>query len=343
MALIDVIKSKAKNNLKSLVLPEAKDQRILKAAEIIVSEGFASSVTLLGDEKSIYENAQKYHVSLNGIKIIDPQKSSKIDVFSQIYYEARKAKEPEITIKAATEMVKDPLFFGTSMIKTGQADALVAGAVNTTSKVLRATLRLLERTSKTGIVSSCFIMIVPNCEYGEKGIMAFADSAVVPDPKPQQLADIAISTANTFKVLIGSTPKVAMLSFSTKGSTKHRLVDKVIEATNIVRKSNPELLIDGELQVDAALVPFVAKQKAPSSNIAGKANVLIFPDLGAANIAYKLVERLAKAKAYGPLLQGLNKPISDLSRGCSINDIVDISAITLLRAAEKAKDKSFIK
>lgn len=336
MDLIERIKKKAKEDLKTLVLPEAMDERVLRAAERIVDEGFAGEVILLGEVEAISKEAQKCGVSLNRIKIVDPaegpggEESYKKDEFANIYYELRKKKG--ITPEDAAEIVKDPLYFGSLMLKAGDADALVAGSDSPTSSMLRAVLQSLDRTSESGIVSSCFIMVVPDCEYGADGILAFADSAVVPDPSPQQLADIAVSTATTFKAITGNQPEVAMLSFSTKGSAKHRLVDKVIEATKLAKESNPEIVLDGELQGDAALVPFVAEKKAPSSHVAGRANVLIFPDLNTGNVVYKLVERLAKAKAYGPLIQGLKRPTSDLSRGCSVDDIVDISAITLVRA-----------
>lgn len=331
MNFIERIKNKAKEGPKTLVLPEAMDERVLKAAEKIVGEGFAKGVILLGEEEKIRDEAQKCGVSLEGIKIINPIKSEKRSEFAGIYYQLRKHKN--VTLADAEEAVKDPLYFGSLLVRTQDADTLVAGAVNTTSNVLRAALHVIDRTSKTGIVSSCFIMILPNPEYGKGGgILAFADAGVVPNPNSQQLADIAISTAYTFKRLTGCEPRVAMLSFSTKGSARHRMVDKVIEATKIAKENNPEILIDGELQSDAALVLSIAKRKVPDSPVAGKANVLIFPDLNSGNIAYKLVEHLAGARAYGPLIQGITKPISDLSRGCSADDIVDISAITLARA-----------
>lgn len=332
MNLIEKIKEKAKQNLKSLVLSEAHDERILKAAGIIMAEGFASKVILTGDEKNITESMTKLGISLKGIEIVNPAKSDKLDTFAQVYYDLRKVKEPDLTIESAKTIIMDPEYFGALMVKEGLADALIAGADNTTAKIVRVSLQIIDRISKDGVVSSCFIMVVPDCDYGENGIIAFADSAVVPNPNARQLAGIAANTAQTFNVLTGCAPKVAMLSFSTKGSAKHRMVDKIVEATKLAKENNPDILIDGELQPDAALVPFIAEKKAKDSPVAGSANVLIFPNLDSGNIAYKLVERLAKAKAYGPLIQGLKKPISDLSRGCSVNDIVDISAITLVRA-----------
>lgn len=339
MDFIERIKNRAKRDLKTLVLPEAMDERVIRAAERILQEGFTKSIILLGEEEKIHLKARKCGVGLDGIKIIDPafpggfpygEESKKKGEYADLYYQLRKYKN--ISIETATETVKNPLYFGALMVRTGEADTLVAGSVSPTSCMLRAALHVIDKTSKTGIVSSCFIMVIPECEYGTDGILAFADAGVVPNPNPQQLADIAISTAQTFSRLTVAIPKVAILSFSTKGSAQHRLVDKVIEATKIAKEINPEIQLDGELQSDSALVPFVASKKCPTSPIAGNANVLIFPDLNSGNIAYKLVERLAKAKAYGPLIQGLAKPISDLSRGCSVDDIVDISAITLARA-----------
>lgn len=329
MNLIEKIKDKARKDLKTLVLPEATDERVIRAADRIAKEGFAKEIILLGEEEKIYRDAQQYGVKLKGVKIIDPVKSRKMDEYAQVYYEL--CKDKNITLEVATETIKDPLYFGPLMVKVGDVDAMVTGSVSTSAVVIRITLQIIGRPSKTSVVSGFFIMIVPDCSYGEDGIMAFADAAVNPNPNSRQLADIAISTAQEFNRLTGVTPRVAMLSFSTKGSTEHKMVDKVVEATRIVKETHPEILIDGELQPDAALVPFVAKRKAPSSSVAGKANVLIFPDLNSANIGYKLVERLAKAEAYGPFLQGLNRSISDLSRGCSVDDIVNISAIALVR------------
>lgn len=324
------IKNKAREDLKTIVLPEAMDERIIKAAGIIASEGFSRDIILLGDEENIHKKSKEYGVSLKGVKIIDYIKSKKKTEYAEIYYQLRKHKN--ITFHDAMSVLEDPLYFGCFMVKEQDADVLVAGSINTTANLLRAALQIIGKKPKANIVSSSFIMIVPNCEYGEKGIFAFADAGVIPDPTPPQLADIAVSTAQTFELLVGCQPRIAMLSFSTKGSAQHWMVDKVIEATRIIKENNPGILIDGELQADSAIVPFVGKRKDPTSPVAGNANVLIFPDLNSASIAYKLTERLAKAKAYGPLIQGLNKPISDLSRGCSVEDIVDISALTIVRA-----------
>jgi len=334
MNLMDNIKDKARKNPRILVLPESADERTLKAAEKISKEGFAKKIILLGDKEKIYKNAVSLGVSIKDIVIINPDNSEKKEEYSLLYFQLRRDKD--ITADFAEETIKNPLFFGSMMIRQGDADAMVAGAMNTTANVVRAGLQIIGMSSNETLVSSCFMMIVPDCPYGENGILAFADAGIVPDPNPQQIAHIAAATANTFRILTGHKPIVAMLSFSTKGSAKHKMIDKVIEAVEIAKKNNPELLVDGELQPDAALVPSVAEKKAHNSSVAGKANVLIFPDLNSGNIAYKLVQRLAKARAYGPLLQGLKRPISDLSRGCSTGDIIDISAITLLRAAENS-------
>ena len=334
MNLIEKVKDLVKQDPKTLVLPEAKDTRTLKAAAQIVSEGFAKKVILLGSEKEIQEKAKSCAASLDGIEIIDHLKSEKKAAYAESYFQLRKGKK--VSFQSAIKIVENPLSYGTFMVREGDADSMVAGAINTTANVLRAAIHIIGTAPGIKVVSGSFIMIVPNCDYGENGILAFADSGVIPDPNPRQLADIAISTARTFQLLIGEQPRVAMLSFSTKGSAKHWLADKVIEAAKIVKENNPDIVIDGELQPDAALVPAIGKRKAPDSSVAGKANVLIFPDLNSGNIAYKLVERLAKAKAYGPLIQGLNIPISDLSRGCSVTDIVEISAI-ILRIAHENK------
>lgn len=334
MNLIEKIKGLVKEDPKTLVLPEAQDERTLKAAAQITSEGFAKKVILLGSEKEIQERAKTCGTSLDGIEIIDYLQSEKKAAYAETYFQLRKGKK--VSFQSAVKIVENPLAYGAFMVREGDADSMVAGAINTTANVLRSAIHIIGTAPDISVVSGSFIMIVPDCEYGENGIFAFADAGVLPDPNPRQLADIAISTARTFQLLIGEQPRVAMLSFSTKGSAKHWLADKVIEATKIVKENNPGIIIDGELQPDAALVPAIGKHKAPESSVAGKANVLIFPDLNSGNIAYKLVERLAKAKAYGPLIQGLNKPISDLSRGCSINDIVEISAL-ILRLAQENK------
>ena len=324
------LRENARKEIKKIVLPEGEEIRMIKAAEIIYKEGFAELV-FLGNENKIRELASQNNVNFpETIEIIEPESSDKLNNYAEIYYELRKNKG--MTLDQAQTLIKNPLYYAALMVHQNDADGLVAGSINATGDVFRPALQTIKTSPNVSIVSSSFIMVVPDCNYGEKGILLFADCALFPDPNSEELADIAIASANTAKVLVGVEPKVAMLSFSTKGSGKHALVDKVIEATEIVKKKAPHLKIDGELQADAALVPEIGSRKAPGSSIAGQANVLIFPDLNAANIAYKLVERLANAEAIGPISQGMGKPVNDLSRGCSVEDIVNVVAITALQA-----------
>jgi phosphate acetyltransferase len=330
MSISEKLRQRAKKEIKKIVLPEGEELRMIKAAEKIYQEGFAELV-FLGKEEKIREIAKQSNVNFpETIEIIDPESSEKLNTYAEIYYELRKSKG--ITVEEAKNLMKDPLFYGALMVFQDDADGLVAGSINATGDVFRPALQTIKTSSNVSIVSSSFIMVVPDCKYGENGLILFADCALFPDPNPEELADIAIASASTAKALVGVEPKVAMLSFSTKGSAKHPLVDKVIKATEIVRKKTPDLKVDGELQADAALVPEIGKRKSPDSKIAGEANVLIFPDLQAANIAYKLVERLAKAEAIGPITQGMRKPVNDLSRGCSVEDIVNVVAITAIQA-----------
>lgn len=321
--LLGQIKEKASARKKTIVLPESHDERVLKAAEILTKEGIAKVITI-GNEEKIREDAAKLSVNLQGVRIIDPVKSELASDFANMFFNLRKHKG--VTIEDAREIIKKDLFFGAMMVKEGMADGSVAGSTASTGEVLKAAFQCVGMPAGISIVSSFFLMIFPEQVY------SFADCAVVPHPDAAQLADIAISTADNHKKLTGEEPYVAMLSFSTKGSAKHEDVDKVLEATKIAKEKRPDLLIDGELQFDAAILDSIGKKKAPGSDVAGRANVLVFPDLTAGNIGYKIAQRLGGAEAVGPVVQGLKKPLFDLSRGCSVNDIVNTSAIAVLMA-----------
>ncbi len=329
MSVLDSIKEKAKADVKHILLPEGSEERTVQAARIITDEKIAK-VTLLGDEEEIKKVAEKFNVCLCGIDIINPLTDPDFEHYANGFYELRKAKG--MTPEKARETIKNTLFYACMMIKEGKADGMVSGAINTTGNTLRPGLQIIKMAKGINTISSCFIMEIPNKEYGDNGLMLFGDCAININPNPDELASIAIATANTAKTLLGMDPKVAMLSFSTKGSAKHENVDKVTAALAKVKELAPELDVDGELQADAAMVPKVAALKAPGSKVAGHANVLIFPDLQAGNIGYKLVQRLAGAEAVGPVSQGFAKPINDLSRGCSIEDIVYMVAITAVQA-----------
>jgi phosphate acetyltransferase len=329
MTLLENLKAKAKANPRRIVLPEGEEPRTIKAAVEIAKEKLAL-VTLVGNRQKIEAVAKEQGVDVSAIPSVDPLTSPKFEEYAQTYYELRKAKG--MTPEEAHKLMADTVFFGTMMVHKGEMDGLVSGALHSTGDTIRPALQIIKTKPGINIVSSSFVMIVPDCEYGDKGMFIFADCAVMPAPTDAELAQIAVASAETGRVLCGMDPKVAMLSFSTYGSAKHELVDKVKRATAIAKELAPGLKIDGEMQADAAIIPKVGKSKAPNSAIAGQANVLVFPDLQSGNIAYKLVERLAKAQAVGPVLQGMNKPVNDLSRGCSVDDIVNVVAITSLQA-----------
>ena len=328
MSFIETLKTKARANKKMIVLPETTDIRTLQAAKIILDEGIAN-LTLLGEREKI--NALYPNLDLEKCILINPKDSQLLSEFIKLFLELREHKG--MTQEMAQDLLlNNPLYFGTALVKSKRADGMVAGAINSTADVLRASLQIVGKKEDSKLVSSFFLMVVPNCNYGENGIFIFSDSGLVQNPNAEELAHIAVSSAQSFQSLIGNEPIVAMLSHSTKGSSKHPDVDKVIEATKIAQSLAPNFQIDGEFQLDAAIVPSIGASKAPNSKSAGRANVLIFPDLDAGNIGYKLVQRLANAEAYGPITQGIASPINDLSRGCSAEDIVGAVAITALQA-----------
>ena len=334
MSFIDEIKQRAKNEIKTIVLPEAEDIRTLQATVQVLKEQYAN-IILLGNKEKIEAKAMQNNIDISNAKIVDPSNSEKYDEYVNTLYELRK--EKGMTIEKAKELVKDPVYYGMLMVKDENevADGLVSGAIHSTSDTLRPALQILKTAPNTKLVSAFFIMVVPNCELGENGTFLFADSGLNENPDSEKLSEIAISSSQSFKQLVGKEPKVAMLSYSTYGSAKSELTQKVIDATKLVKEKEPNLLVDGELQLDAAIIPEVAKMKAPESPLKGEANVLVFPDLNAGNIGYKLVQRLAKAEAYGPLCQGISKPVNDLSRGCSHKDIEGVIAITAVQAQQK--------
>ena len=329
MSFIEEIKIRAKENIKTIALPEASDVRILEAADTILKEGFAN-VVLIGEEEEIIEKAKENNFDLSKATIVNPVKAEKYDEYVNALYELRKLKG--MNIEKAKQLLKDPVYFGMMMVKEGDCDGLVSGAIHSTADTLRPALQILKTASDTKLVSAFFLMVVPDCKLGENGTFVFADCGLNSYPNDEELSEIAISSAKSFEQLTGKKSKVAMLSYSTYGSAISESTKKVISATNLVKEKAPDILIDGELQLDAALIPEVAESKAPGSLVAGHANTLVFPNLDAGNIGYKLVQRLAKAEAYGPLCQGISKPVNDLSRGCSAQDIVGVVAITAVQA-----------
>jgi phosphate acetyltransferase len=330
MDFLNEIKDRAANNKKRIVLPEATEERTLRAADVVLEEGFAH-IILLGDPEEI-ERESRRMVLKNILRatIVNPKNHENKDAYSKLLYDLRKHKG--MTKEQADELVENPLYLSVLMIKNGDADGEVAGASNSTGDVLRPAFQIVKTQPGINVVSGAFIMVLKDKEFGENGIILFADGAVHPYPTTEELAEIAVSTGQTMRNILNIEPRVAMLSFSTKGSAKHELVDKVVNATKIAREKDPSLKIDGELQVDAAIIPEIAEKKAPGSEIRGNANVFIFPSLESGNIAYKLVQRLAHAEAIGPVLQGMAAPINDLSRGCSVSDIVSLVAITANQA-----------
>ena len=327
MSIIDEIRSKAKSLNKTIILPESQDTRVLEAAQELIKDKIVN-VILIGEADTIKKNAQDNGINLDGAEIISVNDPRYKDAYSEKYYELRKAKG--ITLDDAKKAMQNSIFFAAMLVKEEVADGYVAGSIATTGDTLRPALQIIRTAPGIKTVSSYFLMVVPDNSFGVNGSLLFADCAIVPNPTAEQLAEIAVCTAQNCKKLLGADPKVAMLAFSTKGSAKHESVDKVIEATELVRKTQPEIAVDGEIQFDAAIIPSVGKKKAPGSPLEGQANVLIFPDLNSGNIAYKAVQRLAKAEAIGPVVQGIAKPVNDLSRGCSVSDIVNTVAITAL-------------
>ena len=328
MNFIDTIKERAKQEKKTIVLPESMDERVIEAAHKVLEEGIAD-IIIIGTDEEISKSSQGFDISR--ATIINPYTSELTEELTNQLVEIRKSKG--MTYEEAKKLLlEDYMYYACMLVKTGRADGVVSGACHSTANTLRPSLQIIKTKPDSLLVSAFFLMIVPNCEYGHNGTFIFADSGLEQNPDPERLAAIAASSAESFKSLVGVEPKVAMLSHSTMGSAKHADVDKVVEAVRIAKEKYSQYAIDGEMQLDAAIVPSVANSKAPNSDVAGQANVLVFPDLDAGNIGYKLVQRLAKAEAYGPITQGMAAPINDLSRGCSADDIVGVVAITSVQA-----------
>ena len=336
MSFVEVMKEKARQNIKTILLPESEDVRVVQAAADVEKEGFAKAV-LIGNEENVKKIASDNNIDVSKVTIIDPLKSEKFEEYADKFYELRKAKG--VTPEKAREIMKDPIYFVTMMVKVGDADGIVSGACHPTAHTLRPALQILKTAPGTKLASAFFLMVTKCPEYGKDGVLVFADSGMNEYPDADGLSEIAISSAKSFKQLVGEEPRVAMLSYSTYGSASSPLTEKVIEATKILKEKAPDLICDGELQLDAAIIPEVAERKAPGSPVAGRANVLIFPDLDAGNIGYKLVQRFGRAEAYGPLCQGIAKAVNDLSRGCSSDDIVGVVAITSVQAQDMEKDE----
>ena len=330
MRTIEKVHEKAKVLHKTIVLAEGHEERTMRAAAQAYAEGLVQPI-LVGDETVLRELAEKYGVDLQGIAIAE-NKNGAEEKYAGVLYELRKHKG--MTMEEAVKKAQDPLIFAALMVRLGEADGMVAGAENATSNVIRAAIQVIKTAPGCKNVSGAFLIELPDAEYGDEGVFIFGDSAVIPEPDSAQLADIALSCADTKRLLVGGEPMVALLSFSTKGSAKHAAIDKVTAALEIIKERDGELKVDGELQLDAAIVPRVAAKKAPGSEVAGKANVLVFPDLNSGNLCYKMAQRLGHATAIGPILQGLAKPVNDLSRGCSVQDIVDIMAVTALQSVK---------
>ena len=337
MKLIEDIIARAKSDKQRIVLPESTDERTLQAADLIIKDGVAE-IVLIGNESEIKEKAKSLNLSnIDRAIIVNPENNDKKEVYINLLVELRKNKG--MTPEKAEQLVKDPLYLACLMIKNGDVDGEIAGAENTTGNVLRPALQIIKTLPGIKVVSGAFLMFTPFTEYGENGVLLFADCAVLPNPNANELAQIALTSAQTWRALVGAEPRVAMVSFSAKGSAQHEMVDKVAEATKIAKEMDPALIIDGELQADAAIVPNISKSKAPDSPLLGKANVLVFPSLETGNIAYKLVQRLGNAEAIGPVLQGMAAPVNDLSRGCSVEDIYRMVAVTANQAIENKRNK----